>query len=87
MDNDRVTNLGFSIDSISTGGLLSGSVDLTVQATQIVHATTCAVLLTNTWLNILKKDCLEPNKGQYLTQNLVGEKRITGQTRFTFHGI
>jgi hypothetical protein len=43
MDTDRVTNLGFSIDSISTGGLLSGSVDLTVQATQIVHATTCAV--------------------------------------------
>jgi len=43
MSNDRSANLGFTGDSMSTGGLLSGLVELTAQAKQEIHLSTCAV--------------------------------------------
>ena len=43
MSNDRSTNLGFIGDAMSTGGLLSGSVELSAQANQEIHLSTCAV--------------------------------------------
>jgi len=43
MSNDRSTNLGFTGDAMSTGGLLSGSVELSAQANQEIHLSTCAV--------------------------------------------
>ena len=43
MSNDRGAGLGFTRDSLSTGGLLSGSVELTTQAKQKIYLSTCAV--------------------------------------------
>ena len=81
MDNDRVTNLGFSIDSISTGGLLSGSVDLTVQATQIVHASTCAVFQAeyseddSLMFKLLDMGIVNEYMAEYIKKRLSGAKQ------------
>jgi len=43
MGNDRVTNLGFTVDPMTTGGLLTGSLEPNALAKQEIHLSVCAV--------------------------------------------
>ena len=43
MSDNKSTNLGFTGDNLSTGGLLSGSVELTAQAKKEIYLSVCAL--------------------------------------------
>jgi len=83
MSNDRSTNLGFTGDPMSTGGLLSGSVKLTAQAKQEIHLSTCAVFQSeygeddSLLFKLLDIGIVNEYVADYIKKRLSGQKQGT----------
>jgi len=81
MNDNKSTNFGFTGDNLSTGGLLSGSVELTAQAKQEIYLSTCAVFQAeyseddSLMFKLLDIGIVNEYMAQYIKTRLSGAKQ------------
>ena len=81
MSDNKSTNLGFTGDNLSTGGLLSGSVELTAQAKKEIYLSVCAVFQSeysdddSLLFELLDIGIVNEYMAEYLKKRLSGAKQ------------
>ena len=81
MSDNKSTNLGFTGDNLSTGGLLSGSVELTAQAKKEIYLSVCAVFQSeyseddSLIFELLDLGIVNEYMAEYIKKRLSGSKQ------------